>query len=114
MSLSDSDFETFVRTPFAVRSVEITEENIDEIAAVIGEVQTHYKTKEKFISLNRKIVRDMSRAHIGWYVTVLRDNIRVYSPKIFNEQFVAASPDGTVTLDVSDEELSVPSAFLNS
>ena len=112
--LSDSDFETFVRTPFAVKAVEITDENIDQIAEVIGEVQIHHKTKERFISLNRKIVPNMSRAFIGWYVTVLRDNIRVYSPKIFDEQFVAADPNGTVTLDVSDEDLSIPSTFVKA
>lgn len=79
------EFTEFVRRPFKVEAIRITEENIDEIAPLIGEVKT--KGNEKFILLDKRIVPSMSRAFVGWWVTKFNDNLRCYSNKIFQEQF---------------------------
>lgn len=83
------EFTEFVRRPFKVEAIRITDENIDEIAVLIGEVKVHNKTKEKFILLDKRIVPSMARAIVGWWVTRYNDNLRVYSNKVFLEQFVA-------------------------
>lgn len=90
------EFTEHVRRPFKVEAVRITAENIDEIAALIGEVKIHNKTKEKFILLDKRIVPSMARAFVGWWVTRFNDNLRVYSHKIFLEQFMECD-EGWVT-----------------
>jgi len=57
------EFNEFVRRPFKVEATRITEENIEEIAKMIGEVKT--KGNEKFILLDKRIVPSMNRAHVG-------------------------------------------------
>lgn len=90
------EFTEFVRRPFKVEAIRITEENIDEIAALIGEVKVHAKSNEKFILLDKRIVPSMARAFVGWWVTKFNDNLRVYSNKIFLEQFTVCD-EGWVT-----------------
>jgi len=80
------EFKTYTRTPFAVEAVEITEDNIDEIAALIGSVRT--KDGVKTILVDRKIVPNIGRAGIGWFVTKMDDKYRCYAPKLFSEQFI--------------------------
>jgi hypothetical protein len=80
------EFNEFVRRPFKVEATRITEENIEEIAKMIGEVKT--KGNEKFILLDKRIVPSMNRAYVGWWVTRFNDNLRCYSNKIFTEQFM--------------------------
>lgn len=96
--MSDLKFDNFVRKPFAVKATRITEENIEEVAKLIGEVRV--KDGQKFISINRRIVPNVGRAFMGWYVTILDDNLRCYSPKIFKEQFIDAPDSGTITFQV--------------
>lgn len=97
--MSDTlEFERFVRTPFVVEAVVITEENIDEIAKLVGEVKV--KDGEKYIALDRRIVPNLGRAYQGWYFTRLDDNYRCYSEKIFNQQFVAVGDETEVTIQL--------------
>jgi hypothetical protein len=82
---SDLPFSQFVRTPFSVEALIITEENIESVARLVGTVRV--KNDEKYIALDRRVVPNISRAYIGWYLTRLGDNLRCYSPKVFMEQF---------------------------
>lgn len=82
---SDLPFSQYVRTPFSVEALIITDENIDSVAKLVGSVKT--KNDEKYIALDRRVVPNISRAYIGWYLTRLGDNLRCYSPKVFAEQF---------------------------
>lgn len=81
----------YVRKPFAVKAVRITEENIEELAEQLGEVKV--KGREKYISLDRRIVPNVGRAFVGWWVTRLGDNLRCYSNKVFRDQFVLIPED---------------------
>lgn len=80
------EFTTFIRKPFVVQAIEITEKNINEVAEFIGTVRT--KGDLTYIALDRRIVPNVSRAYIGWFLTILGDNYRCYAPKVFNDQFV--------------------------
>jgi len=102
---SDLPFSLFVRTPFSVEALIITEENIDEVAKLVGTVKT--KNDEKYIALDRRVVPNISRAFIGWYLTRLGDNLRCYSPKVFMEQFEPMPDTMIVHFDfnnISDED----------
>lgn len=99
------EFTEFVRRPFKVEAVRITAENIDEIAALIGEVKIHNKTKEKFILLDKRIVPSMARAFVGWWVTRFNDNLRVYSHKIFQEQFMECDEQWQVWFELAEGDI---------
>ena len=84
-----TEFTMFTRKPFAVEAVQITEENIAELAPLVGELQN--KDGELFIRLDKRIVPNIHRAYVGWWITQMEDNLRCYSAKIFEDQFEAAS-----------------------
>lgn len=107
--MSDIQFERFVRTPFVVEAVQITEENLEEIAAIIGEVKE--KDGVRYIALDRRVVPNVARAFVGWTFTRLDDNYRCYSPKVFSQQFISVGNDTSVTFDISsDSEVPQPAA----
>ena len=99
--MSDSlEVQRFVRTPFVVEATLITEENIDEIGKLIGEVKT--KDGEKYIAIDRRIVPNFSRAYLGWYFTQMDDKYRCYAPKVFTQQFVAVGDKTEITIQLED------------
>jgi len=100
------EFKQYIRKPFAVQAVEITEENFEEVAAVVGQVRT--KGDTKFIALDRRLVPNVTRAYVGWYLTFLNDNYRCYSPKVFNDQFVEHQPATGYFFDETEEVLEEP------
>jgi hypothetical protein len=101
------EFKQFIRTPFQVEALEITEENFEEVAALIGQIRT--KDGATFIALDRRIIPNVHRASVGWFVTRLGDNYRCYAPKVFNEQFIECV--GTpLTFTFEDAEEEVPAA----
>lgn len=86
------NFQTFTRKPFVVEAVEITEENIDDIAKMIGvDGEVREKDGVKYIVIDKRIVPNIHRAVPGWWLTRMGDNLRCYSPKIFTDQFELAS-----------------------
>lgn len=93
--MSDAAFTKFIRKPFTVMAVEITTENIDELAKLVGEVR--FKGEEIFIALDKRIVPNVNRAFVGWYLTRLGENLRCYSPKVFVDQFMPMPDSDTVT-----------------
>ena len=88
------DFATFVRKPFTVEAVEVTEENIAEIAELIGSLR-HKENGAPYIQVNRRLVPNLFRIYPGFWVTRMgdSDNIRCYSKRIFNNQFVKSTID---------------------
>lgn len=78
-------FDNFTRRSFDVEAVQITEENIHELARFVGEVKS--ENGIEYIVLDRRIVPTVSRAYIGWWVTRMNDNMRCYSNKTFHNQF---------------------------
>jgi hypothetical protein len=88
------DFATYVRKPFTVEAVEVTEDNIDEIAEMICSIQ-HKENGTPFIQVDRRLVSNLFRVFPGFWVTKMDDgnNIRCYSKKSFHSQFIANSSD---------------------
>ena len=94
--------EMYIRTPFQVKVIQITEKNIEEVAKMIGEVKV--KDDEKYIAVDKRIVPSITRAFVGWYVTVFGDNLRCYSPHIFAEQFTKLPDDKQIMFQFSEDD----------
>lgn len=97
------EYNQYVRKPFVVEAVEITEENIEEVAEFVGEVRTK-EDGSKFIFVDRRLVPNVFRVYPGHFMTRMGDNIRCYSKRVFNEQFVHMQPEIKQWVDFMDEE----------
>lgn len=96
------EFNQYIRRPFVVEAVEITEENMVEIANLVGEVRS--KNGVTFIALDRRVVPNVNRAYVGWFMTRMADNYRCYSPKVFTDQFTDYEPVKTFAFDIVEDE----------
>lgn len=83
-------FDEYVRKPFVVEAVEVTRENIEEIAKYIGDLGEK-DDGTPFIIVNRRTIPSVYRVYPGYFMTKMGDNIRCYSRKIFRQQFVESS-----------------------
>lgn len=83
------EFTHYARKPFTVEAVQVTKDNIAEIAALgVGELKTNDKGVP-FIQVNRQVVPHVYRVYIGFWFTKTEDgNIRCYSRKVFGKQYV--------------------------
>lgn len=99
-------FNTYTRKPFVVEAVEITDENIEAVAKLIG-VDGEVKTKDdaRYITIDKRIVPNIHRAFVGWWLTRMGDNLRCYSPKIFTDQFDVASAEVAYTFEFNKSAL---------
>jgi len=100
------EFTKFVRKPFIIEAVEVTEDNIAEIASFIGVL--HKKDDgTSFIRVHRLLFLNVGLVTPGFWMTKMGEQIRCYSKPVFNKQFVAITPDietwfkelGTLTSD---------------
>jgi hypothetical protein len=80
-------FDRFIRKPFSVEAVQISYDNIEQIAGVLGELKE--KDGEKWIAIDRRLVPNIRKAYIGWWVTKMDENYRAYSPKVFEKEFMS-------------------------
>lgn len=80
------EYTQHIRRPFQVEAVEITEENIEEIAAKIGDIRTDASGK-RYIAIDRRVIPFVPKAQVGWLVTRLGENYRCYAPGVFEKQF---------------------------
>lgn len=86
------NFTTFVRKPFTVEAVEVTEENIAEIAPLVGTL-SQKEDGTPFIAVNRKLVPNVFRVYPGFWMTRMGDNIHCYTKKLFASQFIEQDAD---------------------
>ena len=93
---------TYKRKPFYVEAIEITEENIDAVGAIIGEVFTQGDSGVKFIAVNNSIVPGVKTAHIGFWLTVMGNRYRCYHENIFHQQFELSRDTTVVNLPDGD------------
>lgn len=92
------EFTTFVRKPFAIQAVEITKENIEELAPYIGTLK-HKDNGDPFIAVNKDLVPNVDKVYCGYWMTKMDDNIRCYSKRVFRKQFTEATPDIKAWMD---------------
>lgn len=86
------EFTQFVRKPFVVEAIEVTKENIEEIAKYVGELRSK-NDGTPFIYVDRRLVPNIYRVYPGYMMTRMGDHIRCYSRRIFEEQFIPAEPN---------------------
>lgn len=86
------EFNNFVRKPFSVEAIEVTTENINEIAAHVGTLRKK-ENGTPYIQVDRRLVPNIFRVYPGFWMTRMGDNIRCYSKRAFEEQFVESTPD---------------------
>lgn len=86
------EFSEFVRKPFVVEAVEVTKDNMAEIAKFVGEVREK-EDGTPFILVDRRLIPNVFRVYPGYWMTRMGDHIRCYSRKIFFEQFVESQPE---------------------
>ncbi len=84
------EFTTFVRKPFSVEAVEVTAENIAEVAKYVGDLREE-DDGTQYILVDRRLVPNIARVYAGFYMTKMGKNVRCYSRKIFNDQFVSST-----------------------
>ncbi len=101
----------FLRKPFIVEAVEITEGTIKEVAALVGRLKYNEDSGDPYIVVDRKKVPNCEQAHIGDYLTVFLNRYRIFSAEQFTKQFVYADDDlkaWVSTLRGDDENLMHP------
>jgi hypothetical protein len=81
------EFTTFVRKPFIVEAVEVTNENIAEVAKYVGDLREK-DDGTPYILVDRRLVPNVFKVYPGFFMTKMGENVRCYSKKIFKEQFV--------------------------
>jgi len=89
---NNMDYKDFIRKPFLVGAVEVTPENIAEIAPLVG-ILKEKTDGTPFIQVNQRLVPNVFRVYPGFWVTKLDDTIRCYSKKAFFAQFTEATDD---------------------
>lgn len=99
------EFTTFVRKPFVVEAVEVTAENIEDVAKYIGDVREK-EDGTKYILVDRRLVPNVFKVYPGFFMTKMGENIRCYSRKIFKEQFVEMADEIQPWLDFMEEQSS--------
>lgn len=80
------EFDEYVRKPFTVEAVEITVENIGEIAEFVGLLC--HKKNGPYIRVNPDLVPNIPMVYPGFWMTKMDDNVRCYSKRAFEEQFI--------------------------
>ena len=87
-------FQDFVRKPFVVQAIEVTKENINQLAEElkIGEVRTK-DDGTPFIHVDRRLEPNVLQVYPGYWVTQMGDNVRCYSRKVFFRQFIQDSDE---------------------
>jgi hypothetical protein len=97
------EFSDFVRRPFAIQAVQITDENMEELCGLIGH-EIKEKGTSRFIVVNRRIVPQGNKAYVGWWVTQMGDNLRCYPNRIFTQQFVPMTDEWTGWFTEDEDE----------
>jgi hypothetical protein len=80
-------FTRFIRKPFYVEAVEITKDNIEEVAAYIGEVRED-GDGTKYILTDPRLLPSAQRVFLGFYMTKKGRQIRCFPRDLFREQFI--------------------------
>ncbi len=86
------EFITFVRKPFVVEAVEVTKENIAEIAEHVGTLRQK-EDGSPYIHVDRRLVPNIYRVFPGFWMTKMGDSVRCYSNQIFSKQFIENAED---------------------
>ena len=105
------EYTSFARKPFVVEAIEITAENLNDIAEMVGTIRTTVDDKV-YIQVDRRLIPNIDRVFPGFWLTRMGKNIRCYSAKVFNEQFTEVTDDIKSWVDFLNVEEEEPSQDL--
>lgn len=97
------EFTNYVRKPFIVKAIQVTEENIAELAPLIGTLRQK-DDGTPYIQVNRKLVPNVFRVYPGFWMTQMGENVHCYSKRFFTDQFVEATYEVTNWVDYLNSE----------
>lgn len=98
------EYSEFVRVPFVVQAVQVTEENFNDIFELIGKEIKETPAGKKYILIDRRIIPNGHKAQIGGWVTFMDDKLRYYSKTAFADQFIERETAGFETFFESQIE----------
>lgn len=91
----------FTRKPFEVEAVQVTDQNIDEVASWCqGEVITLDGVKHIKVRVLRVINERQTQAFVGDWVLYAGTGYKVYPDKAFKKSFSPANEERAVTVAV--------------
>lgn len=106
------EYETFVRAPFKIEAVEVTDENIHQIAEMLGsKIFTDTRTGNTFIGVDNNEMPGIYRIYAGFWVTKMGHRFRAYSQQRFLKEFIRLSDgvEGWVKMAENEVEKSISS-----
>lgn len=86
------EFTDYIRKPFVVKAIEVTEDNIEVLSEKIGKL-CRKDDGTLYIQVNRKLVPNVYRVYLGFWVTEMNGNVHCYANKVFKAQFTEATPE---------------------
>lgn len=92
------EFTDYLRKPFVVSAIEITEENIHEVAKFVGTIRQK-DDGTPYIQVDRVLIPNVDFVYPGYFMTRMGKNVRCYSPKVFSRQFTHLSPEAQAWID---------------
>lgn len=81
------EFTSFVRKPFEIEAVEITPENIAEIAPLVGDLNQK-GDGTPYIQVDKDKIPNMFRVYPGDFLTKMEGSFRCYARKAFYDQYI--------------------------
>lgn len=100
------DFTPYVRKPFVVQAVEITVDNIEEAAPLIGDLRLK-EDGSPYILVEPRLVPNIERVYPGYFMTKIGDRVHCYSRWVFNKMFVEKNDEIQPWLDFLDKKTQV-------
>lgn len=96
------EFDRYVRKPFVVEAIQITAENIEELAQFIGKIRRK-SDGSLYIFVDRRFIPGVEKVFPGYWMTRIGDNTRCYSNRIFQEQFTEVTREAEAWLAIFNE-----------
>lgn len=81
------DYNSYVRKPFKVQAVLVTDENIAEIAKLTGVLEKN-DDETLYIEVDRLKVPNVFKIYVGFFVTKMNKQFRAFPPQVFEKLFV--------------------------
>ena len=86
MKVEDVPFKSYVRKSFDVAAIQITDENIAELAPFIGTLEQQ-ENGRFVINVDRKLIRNLDKVYSGYWLTKMGTTLRCYSANAFAKHF---------------------------
>lgn len=102
------EYIEYLRKPFVVRAVEVTTENIHEVAEFVGTVREKEDKSGLYIQVDRTLIPNLDRVYPGFFLTKMGNNFRCYSPRAFREQFTESTPEAEAWMHFLREKDELP------